>query len=113
MNDNIILYWVGIFSAAAFFGMWFDKRRAEANLSRMSERGLLRLLGMGGARGGLLASYVFRHKTRKQPFRGTMIFLCILQVGALIWWFFIADPIVPAETIAQTIAALAGITHTA
>lgn len=105
MNNNIILYWFAILSAAAFFGMWFDKQRAIADKSRMSERGLLRIMALGGALGGLLASYLFRHKTQKQPFRGTMIFLCVLQVGALIWWFFIADPIVPAETLAS----LAGI----
>lgn len=112
MNDNLILYWFAILSAAAFFGMWFDKQRALANKSRLPERGLLRIMALGGAFGGLLASVLFRHKTMKQPFHGTMIFLFILQVGALIWWFFIADPIVPAETAAQTIAALAVIPHT-
>lgn len=105
MNNNIILYWFAILSAAAFVGMWFDKQRALSGKSRMSERGLLRIMALGGALGGLLASHLFRHKAQKQPFRGTMIFLCILQVGALIWWFFIAEPVVPAETLAS----LAGI----
>ena len=109
MNENLILYWFAILSTASFFGMWIDKRRAENNQRRLPERGLLRIMALGGAFGGLLASLIFRHKTNKQPFKGVMLFLCLLQGGALIWWFFFADPIVPAETI----AALAGIAHTA
>lgn len=109
MTNNIILYWIGAFSAAAFLAMWFDKHQAAQDKSRISERGLLRLMALGGALGGLVASQIFRHKTQKQPFRATMLFLVILQCGALIWWFFIADPIVPAETL----AALAEIAHTA
>ncbi|HET6537016.1 MAG TPA: DUF1294 domain-containing protein [Sphingopyxis sp.] len=103
MSNNIILIWIGAFSAAAFFAMWLDKQRALADKSRLSERGLLRIMALGGALGGLAASRIFRHKSRKQPFLGTMWFLAILQIGALIWWFFIADPL-PDPTHSATLA---------
>ena len=46
-----------------------DKRRAERGLWRLSEGYLLPLALCGGWIGAKLAQHMFRHKTRKEPFR--------------------------------------------
>ena len=52
---------------------WLDKRAAEKGSRRLSERFLLTLSVLGGSIGALLASQLFRHKTKKQPFRTLLI----------------------------------------
>ena len=52
-----------------FMLFWLDKRAAEQGNRRVSERFLLTLSILGGSIGALLASQLFRHKTKKQPFR--------------------------------------------
>ena len=56
-----------------FMLFWLDKRAAEQGSRRVSERFLLTLIFLGGAIGALLASQLFRHKTKKQPFRTLLI----------------------------------------
>lgn len=60
-----------------------DKRRAEGGLRRVPEATLLRLAAIGGSPGAFVASELFRHKTRKQPFRATLWTLAGLQLAAL------------------------------
>ncbi len=57
--------------AFTLFGL--DKRAAEQGNRRVSERFLLTLSFLGGSIGALLASQLFRHKTKKQPFRTLLI----------------------------------------
>jgi len=55
-------------SLLGYVSMWIDKRRAQAHLTRVPERVLLRLSFFGGAMGTLMGMYAFRHKNRKRLF---------------------------------------------
>ena len=63
---------------------WQDKRRAMAGTRRIPESDLLGLALIGGSPGALLASKLFRHKTRKEPFSTQLLVIIALQIGALI-----------------------------
>lgn len=64
----LVLIWVGV-NVASFALFGWDKMCAENNRRRVPEAHLLLLALSGGALGALLGQQVFRHKTKKQPFR--------------------------------------------
>lgn len=66
-----------------------DKQRAESGDIRISESTLLSLAFFGGSVGAKLAQRRFRHKTRKQPFRGLLngivvLHICVISALALV-----------------------------
>jgi uncharacterized membrane protein YsdA (DUF1294 family) len=67
-------------NAAAFLAFWWDKRLAEARSWRVSERTLLWLALLGGSLGAVSAQQIFRHKTRKEPFRTLLYLIVFLQI---------------------------------
>ncbi len=69
----LMLAWIGI-NLIAFLAFGWDKRQAERDGSRIAERTLIGLALFGGALGALVGQQVFRHKTKKQPFR-TLLWL--------------------------------------
>ncbi len=80
-----ILILVG--NALAFVAYGFDKHQARVDGDRIPERVLLGLALIGGL-GAYAACELFRHKTRKQPFRNLMmgaLAIHILGVMALIY----------------------------
>lgn len=89
-----ILYWLIAANGIAFVLMVVDKRLAEAGAQRISESTLLGWAFFGGAIGTFAASRLVRHKTRKQPFAGTMIFYLVAQLLIFALWFFgVLDPL--------------------
>lgn len=64
----LVLLWFGI-NVVSFATFGWDKMCAENNRRRVPEAQLLLLALFGGALGALLGQQVFRHKTKKQPFR--------------------------------------------
>jgi uncharacterized membrane protein YsdA (DUF1294 family) len=58
-----------IVNVISFFQFGADKRRAEKNKYRISERSLLLFGFAGGWLGGYLGQYYFRHKTGKLSFK--------------------------------------------
>ena len=58
-----------VMSVVAFFDYWRDKAAATRGRRRTPEATLLGLALFCGWPGALLARHLFRHKTRKQPFR--------------------------------------------
>jgi uncharacterized membrane protein YsdA (DUF1294 family) len=74
---------------AAFFAFALDKRRAENGARRISERTLLTFAFYGGSLGALLGQHVFRHKTRKEPFRTYLLVIasCHIALAAQVLLF--------------------------
>ena len=68
---------------AAFTAFGADKRRARLDLRRISERSLLTLAFVGGAAGAYAGQQLFRHKTRKPPFRTLLPALFAIQATVL------------------------------
>jgi uncharacterized membrane protein YsdA (DUF1294 family) len=68
---------------AAFAAFGQDKRNAQRGERRISERSLLMLAAVGGSLGAVAAQRVFRHKTRKEPFR-TILYLIMAAQGLAI-----------------------------
>jgi uncharacterized membrane protein YsdA (DUF1294 family) len=70
-------------NGAAFLAFWWDKRLARAGAWRIRESTLLWLAVLGGTMGAISAQHLFRHKTRKEPFRTRLYLIAFLQVA----WF--------------------------
>ncbi|MBT1158975.1 DUF1294 domain-containing protein [Aminobacter anthyllidis] len=74
---------------AAFAAFWRDKLLARAGSRRIPEKTLLWLAFAGGSLGALSAQHLFRHKTRKEPFRSRLYAIVVLHavaVAALAIW---------------------------
>jgi uncharacterized membrane protein YsdA (DUF1294 family) len=68
----------------AHAAMAFNKSRARNGLQRIPESTLLTLAMIGGGIGTMIAQQTIRHKTRKEPFRSTLVVIALLQLLALI-----------------------------
>ena len=68
----------------AYAAMASDKSRAKNGLQRIPESTLLTLAMIGGSIGTMIAQQTIRHKTRKEPFRSTLVGIVLLQLLALI-----------------------------
>jgi len=70
-------------SLVTFFAYGLDKRAARLRTWRIPEATLHLLSLLGGWPGALVAQVVFRHKTRKQPFRAVFWLTVAGNVGLL------------------------------
>lgn len=68
-------------NVAAFVCFGVDKRRALEERQRLPEWHLLTMAFLGGAAGAVLGQQIFRHKTRKQPFRAILIGAVVLNIA--------------------------------
>ena len=64
---NIVIYLI-LINIIALLAMYIDKRKAKKGKRRIPEKTLFILVGLGGGIGGILAMYLFRHKTKKTRF---------------------------------------------
>ncbi|SFN91364.1 Uncharacterized membrane protein YsdA, DUF1294 family [Roseovarius lutimaris] len=62
---------------------WWDKRCAIQRRWRLPESTLLTLCLIGGSLGAKAGQGIFRHKTRKEPFRTSLNAIAVLHVGFL------------------------------
>jgi uncharacterized membrane protein YsdA (DUF1294 family) len=76
-----MLAWIAI-NVVAFLAFGWDKRQAERAGSRIAERTLIGIALFGGALGALIGQQVFRHKTKKQPFRTLLWLAAIINLLA-------------------------------
>lgn len=76
--------WLLIVNLAAFLLMGADKRRAKKGRWRIRERTLFLPALLGGALGGSLGMWLFRHKTKHWYFRFGFPLLLILQAALLL-----------------------------
>ncbi len=78
---SLVLAPYALFSVIAFAMYRADKTAAERGAWRVPEANLHAVALLGGWPGALVARRVFRHKTRKQPFRtifwGTVVANCL------------------------------------
>lgn len=72
---------INLATVAAFA---LDKRRAMRGEWRIAESTLLSLAVIGGSPGAVWARRRFRHKTRKQPFSGTLDVIATIHAGVAI-----------------------------
>ncbi|KIL53270.1 hypothetical protein KP77_02460 [Jeotgalibacillus alimentarius] len=84
MDTLIILFYL-IMTAVGFMSMRNDKKRAQKNEYRISEKTLWTIAFLGGALGSWVGMSFYRHKTRHTSFRIGMPFLVILYSGLIIW----------------------------
>jgi uncharacterized membrane protein YsdA (DUF1294 family) len=75
----------------AFLAFWWDKRLAQAGARRISENTLLWLAVLGGTVGAVSAQHIFRHKTRKEPFRTMLYLIAFLQIAGIATWLLAPD----------------------
>jgi uncharacterized membrane protein YsdA (DUF1294 family) len=71
---------LGGMNLVSFVMFGLDKRFAERGTWRVPELTLLMIAAAGGSAGALLGQKYFRHKTRKQPFKGLLFGIVAVQV---------------------------------
>lgn len=81
-NTNNILISLFIFSInfVAFLFMKMDKKFAQTNHHRISEKNLLIIAIFGGAFGIWIGMFQYRHKTKKIKFRLGIPLILLIQV---------------------------------
>lgn len=80
----VMLILLGI-NVIAFLAFGWDKAQStRPGASRIAERTLIGLALFGGALGALLGQQVFRHKTRKQPFRTLLWLAAMINILAAV-----------------------------
>lgn len=89
---HMVLALLGV-NVAAFGAFWWDKSCARAGSRRISEKTLLMLALVGGSLGAVGARHLFRHKTRKEPFRSRLHAIVVLQLaGAVVLAVWLVAP---------------------
>lgn len=89
MFELFALY-VAVINTATFAAFARDKQAAARKSRRVPERRMLLLAAVGGSPAALLAQRVFRHKTRKEPFRTALWAIVAAQTAALALGYWLA-----------------------
>lgn len=79
----ILAVWLIVVSLWLFAAMGIDKARAVKGARRIPEARLFFLAFLGGAAGGWLGMYTFRHKTKHWYFAAGFPLITLLQLSAL------------------------------
>lgn len=79
-----VYIWLLLINLALFFTMGSDKHRAKAGKRRVPEARLFLLAFLGGALGGSLGMYAFRHKTKHWYFSLGFPLIAAAQIALLI-----------------------------
>lgn len=75
---KIIITYIAVMTAVAFFMCGIDKRKAKRQLWRIPESTLLLTAAAGGSLGLWAGMYVFRHKTLHKKFTiGVPLMICL------------------------------------
>ena len=77
----LLLVWFGVLSAFTLLLFGWDKGMAKLGRRRIPEASLLFACLAGGAAGGLVGMYLFRHKIRKPNFYLTVPLLFLLDAA--------------------------------
>lgn len=79
--------WLALMSLVLFVTMGADKRRAGKGLWRVPEKRLFLLALLGGAAGGTLGMYAFRHKTKHWYFALGFPLLTVIQLALCVYLY--------------------------
>ncbi len=90
---KICLLWLVVINVYAFFRMGWDKRKAENEEGRTSEKHFFKTAIIGGTFGVIVGMRMWRHKTQKWKFQVPVYAILVLQVLFLIaiYYFFFMD----------------------
>ena len=80
-----LIYFCLLMSAILFVLMGADKRKAKKSRRRISEKCLFTFALLGGAAGGTLGMYAFRHKTRHWYFKLGFPLIAMLHIALIIY----------------------------
>lgn len=86
MEQAIIAY-VAVMSFILLLLMYNDKSRAIKKQWRIAEKTLLTIALFGGAVGGVLGMYLFRHKTKHNLFAFGFPLLAAIQIFVIVRLF--------------------------
>ena len=81
--QTLLILILTVMSAVLFLTMGADKSRAKSHCRRIPEARLFLLALLGGAVGGTLGMWVFRHKTRHWYFAFGFPLLAAIQLYVL------------------------------
>jgi len=81
------LAYVAVLSAILLFLMYNDKQKAIKKEWRIAEKTLFIVALLGGACGGVLGMYFFRHKTKHNTFAFGFPLLAAIQVFLVVQAF--------------------------
>lgn len=85
--DLAVLAYIGVMSLILCIFMYIDKKRAIKKEWRISEKNLFILAFFGGAIGGVLGMYLFRHKTRHNSFAFGFPLIAAVQIFLIVQLF--------------------------
>ncbi|MFJ8237233.1 DUF1294 domain-containing protein [Ureibacillus sp. NPDC094379] len=81
---NALLAYIVVMSLVLLIMMRIDKTRAKKHEWRISERTLFTIAILGGATGGVLGMYLFRHKTKHNSFAFGFPLITAVQLFLLV-----------------------------
>ena len=80
MFPQLLIIYLVLVNAAAFFLMLADKLKAKKKKWRIPEATLMTVAAVGGSIGSLAGMYTFRHKTRHPKFTIGIPVILALQI---------------------------------
>ncbi len=80
-DHKLLLLYLIIVNMICLLLFFMDKKRAQTGRYRIRERSLFLWALAGGAPGGWLGMYLFRHKTRHLKFKLGFPLIILLQLG--------------------------------
>jgi uncharacterized membrane protein YsdA (DUF1294 family) len=83
MVATISILCIGSVNLITFIAFGLDKRFSRRGGWRVPEMTLLLFAAAGGTVGALLGQRYFRHKTKKQPFKGRLYLIAVLHTVLL------------------------------
>ncbi|SHF99700.1 Uncharacterized membrane protein YsdA, DUF1294 family [Flavobacterium segetis] len=84
---NILLYVFFSVNIIAFLQIGYDKKLAQNQKRRISEKTLLAFVCIGGTIGSGLAMLIFRHKTAKRSYFLKLSLIIIVQILIFCFYF--------------------------
>lgn len=87
VGGTLVIYFI-VVNIAGFISMWYDKRLAQQNSWRVSEKTLLMIAVVGGSIGSLIGMHKFHHKTKHVKFMYGIPVIIFLQIAIIIIYKF-------------------------